>query len=120
MKIDFRKPFTGLDGKPVEPVEMLNSLLGTYIGRSAKVDGASDQKANDWAVMVFNDGYLDLDNADLDVLSKFIEAIPNTSLMVRDQLARCIRLSKDQPIIKQSDKIVEEPKQLITLPAASH
>ena len=115
MKIDFKKPFVGLDGKAVEPIENLNTLLGTYLGRSAKVEGASDLKAHDWAIRVFNEGDLDLDNADTETLTKFIENIPNTSLMVRAQLAACIRLAKDKPVTT-----TDAAKEPIKLPASSN
>jgi len=76
--------FKNLDGEDITENDTLNiakTLANILIGAEGKIDAA---KGYDWAMKLWNDGFIELDNSDLETLKKFIqyEGIPLARLAI--------------------------------------
>lgn len=61
MKIDFNKPFVDMKGQPIEGDTQAKFLASVLAG---KFENFSPIKALDYAIKLYNDGEIEIDDAD--------------------------------------------------------
>ncbi|WP_343524512.1 hypothetical protein [Pedobacter sp.] len=83
MKVNFNKPLLNLDGS--ESGEMLNKLLSNILAQAN--EGVTEPiKFFDWAIKIFNDGEVELDNTDSEVLKSFIKNHKQLTVFAKGRL----------------------------------
>lgn len=83
MKVNFNKPLLSLDG--TESGELLNKLLSNILAQSS--EGVSEPvKFFDWALKIYNDGELELDNTDAEHLKSFIKGHKQLTVFAKGRL----------------------------------
>lgn len=85
-KLNFNVPLLGLDNKPAADVK-LNVLLSNTLAQSQEQDPV---KYFDWAIVLFNEGILELDNADVETITKFIKGNQNLMTLAKGRLLEVI------------------------------
>lgn len=86
LTMDFNKPITGLDGQPVydgDKVYTLGRLLAEQLIQATKVDAI---KFFDWALKLYNNQPLELDNSDTQTLKEFIRNHETMTVIAKAQL----------------------------------
>jgi len=94
-KINFKVPFTGLDGKPSSNDENLSIILANFLATS-DATGTQAIKFGDWAEKVFNEGVLEVDNTDKDVVKSFILDHKQMTAWLKKKLVDCLSEGKSK------------------------
>lgn len=96
MKIDLKVYLKDLDGKDaIVPIDgektgkmFLSQLLANQLcGPSAEIEPV---KAYDWAVKLWNDGFIDVDKSDLKNLENFITKCKTLTVLGKGQLLKIL------------------------------
>lgn len=87
-KINFKVPFMGLDGKPSANDENLSLILANFLA-SSDATGTQAIKFGDWAEKVYNEGVLEVDNTDKDVVKNFILEHKQMTAWLKKRLVDC-------------------------------
>lgn len=96
-KLNLDKPFLGLDGKEVGV--KLNELLANSLGQSSEREPI---KFFDWAVKLYNEGFIEVDNADLELITKFIKDNAQLTTMAKGRLLEAMKKEDDSKAKKAS------------------
>jgi hypothetical protein len=83
MKLDFNKPFIGLDGNAVPDHPTLGKLLGNAIAAQGKGDVL---KLFSWAMDLYQGKAIDLDKSDQKTLQDFITNDQTITILGKGQL----------------------------------
>ena len=89
MLLDMDFKFKSLDGKEID--EEASKSLASFLCFQ-NTSGISSIKATDWALKLYSDGKIEIDNADLDLLDKLIEESQFTNLgkyQLRQAIKKC-------------------------------
>lgn len=88
MNVNFNLPIKNLDGTEAGG-EPLNKLLATVMAQSN--EGVQDPvKFFDWAIRLHNDGDIDLDNSDMELLKNFIKTHKGLTVFAKGSLLKVL------------------------------
>jgi hypothetical protein len=85
MKLDLNKPVKGLDGADLKDSNLSKILANALCG---KTEGIEPVKAIDWALKLYNEGFIEIDDSDTEKLKNFIEKEENFTNLLKASLLK--------------------------------
>jgi hypothetical protein len=90
-KLNLTKPVNGLDGKAIKDGEeelKISKVLANALAQSNQLEPI---KFFDWAVRLFNDGVLEVDDTDLELIVNFVKSNKGLSVLVSGQILKALK-----------------------------
>jgi len=91
MKVNLDWNFKGLDGKDLQG-DTAAKLVANML--SNKAEGIAPIKAYDWAIKLFNEGELEVDETDFEALQRVIEA-SDFVVLAKAQVLKNLKAAKE-------------------------
>lgn len=91
LNLDFK--FKSLKGEEMEG-STASKLIAQIL--SEKSEGIPSIKAYDWAVKLFNDGTVEIDRSDKDLLERFVESTPALTNLAKAQVIGVLKDLKEE------------------------
>lgn len=96
MKLDFNVAITGLDGISLKDGEGKEVLLSKTLANllATSQENANTIKYFDWAVKVHNEGFIEVDKSDKELLTNFIKSSSSINTLGKGRLLQVIENGK--------------------------